>query len=344
MRLLLLGGTAWLGGYVADTAVRRGYAVTCLARGVSGHVPPGARLVRADRDDPDAYAEVVGEEWDVVVDVARQPGHVRRAVEALSPVSDFFVFVSSGNVYADIGTPGADETAELLAPLPSDDMESMENYGQAKVACEQDVLAGFGEERCLIARAGLIGGPGDIFDRTGYWPLRFAKPALADGSVLVPDIPGLCTQVVDVRDLAGWLVEAGERRTSGVYDAVGETLPLADHLALARAVADHSGPLVTVDQDWLTAHEVTPWMGERSLPLWLPMPEYAGFTSRQGRRARAAGLSTRPLHETLADVLAWELATGADRPRRAGLTDEEERALLRAAVASGGDVAHVRPS
>ena len=335
MRVLVLGGTAWLGSYLADAAVQRGHSVTCLARGVSGSVPPGARLVSADRDGPDAYSAVLGTDWDVVVDVSRQPGHVRRAVAALAPVSEFFVFVSSGNVYVDTATPGADETAAVLTPLASDDMDSMERYGEAKVACEQAVVAGFGPQRCLIARAGLIGGPGDTFGRTGYWPLRFTRPAAPDGAVLVPDVPGLTTQVVDVRDLASWLVDAGERRTAGVVDAVGEALPLGEHLAIARAVAEHSGPLVPVDQDWLVAHDVNPWMGERSLPLWLPLPEYAGFMARAGERARAAGLSPRPLHETLADVLAWELAAGPERPRGAGLTDEEERVLVEAARTKG---------
>ena len=331
MRLLLLGGTAWLGGYVADAALQRGHTVTCLARGASGQVPPGARFLRVDRDDPAAYDEVARERWDIVVDVARQPGHVRNAVAALVPTSDFFVFVSSGNVYADTGTPGADETADLLPALQGDVMASMDQYGEAKVACERHVMAGFGDDGCLIARSGLIGGPGDVFDRTGYWPLRFARPAAPDGSVLVPDVPDLMTQLVDVRDLAAWLVEAGERRTGGVVDAVSEPMPLAEHLAVARAVASHDGTVVPVSQDWLVDHDVNPWMGERSLPLWLPVPEYAGFTARTGLAARAAGLVTRPLAETLADVLAWEFATGADRPRKAGLTSEDEKALLEAA-------------
>jgi 2'-hydroxyisoflavone reductase len=101
-------------------------------------------------------------------------------------------------------------------------MASMDTYGQAKVACEQHVLTGFGPGRSLIARAGLIGGPGDTFDRMGYWPVRFRRPAAGDGSVLVPGVPGLATQVIDVRDLAGWLVDTGENQPSGVFNVVGE--------------------------------------------------------------------------------------------------------------------------
>jgi nucleoside-diphosphate-sugar epimerase len=261
MRLLVLGGTAWLGRYIAATGVERGYHVTCLARGESGAVPPGAAFTRADRDGSGAYREVGGEEWDVVIDVSRQPGQLRRATAALAGGAGSFVFVSSGNVYADHGTPGSDESAALLPALAGDVMESMETYGQAKVACERHVLDGFGPGRTLIARVGLIGGPGDTFDRTGYWPLRFRRPAADDGSVLVPDVPGLATQVIDVRDLASWLVDAGERGLSGIFNVVGETIPLPAHLALAREVAGHTGPVVAAGQDWLAAHDVQPWMG-----------------------------------------------------------------------------------
>ena len=328
MRFLVLGGTAWLGNCAAITALEHGHAVTCLARGESGAAPDGAVFIRADRDHPDAYDAVAGTEWDVVVDVSRQPGHVRRAVSSLVDRSGSFVFISSGNVYADHSTPGDDERAALLPPLEGEVMESMDTYGEAKVACEQHVLTEFGHDRSTIVRVGLIGGPGDIFDRTGYWPLRFARPAGPDGSVLIPDVPGLSTQVIDVRDLAAWIVDVGSRHLSGVFNATGETDPLAQHLNVARAVAGHPGPVVAVDQEWLSAHGVQPWMGDRSLPWWLPMPEYAGFNARDSQAARVAGLRTRPLADTLADTLAWEIATGPDRPRRAGLSVDDERALL----------------
>jgi 2'-hydroxyisoflavone reductase len=330
MRLLILGGTAWLGGYVATIALERGHRVACLARGESGVAPHGVDFKRADRDAPDAYGEVARDEWDVVIDVSRQPGQVRHATTALAGCAASFIFVSSGNVYADHSRPGDDESAALLPALAGDVMETMETYGQAKVACERRVLNTFGPDRSLIARVGLIGGPGDIFDRTGYWPLRFTRPAANDGSVLVPDLPGLMTQVIDIRDVATWLIEAGEHGLRGLFNVVGETISLSKHLAIAREVAGHSGPVVAVDQDWLLAHDVAPWMGERSLPLWLPLPEYAGFSSRDGSAARAAGLVSRPVAETLADTLEWELTRNLERPRRAGLSDHDERRLLHA--------------
>ena len=327
MRLLVLGGTAWLGRVTATAAVRAGHEVVCLARGASGPPAPGVTLVVGDRTRPGAYDAVARQRWDAVVDVARQPGQVRTAVAALESAAAHYVLVSSGNVYAQQRTVGADEDAQLHAPLEGDVMPSMDVYGPAKVACEQHVLRAFGPERAMVARAGLLGGPEEPFDRSGYWPWRFARPAAPDGAVLVPAAPDQPAQLLDVRDLALWLVQAAEQHLPGVYDAVGQTMPLGDHLERARRVAGHDGPVVAAPAEWLLAHDVQEWMGERSLPLWLADPEWHGMNGRDGGRAVAAGLVRRPLEQTLADTLAWELS----RPRHvrgAGLSDDDERALL----------------
>lgn len=326
----MLGGTAWLGREVAEEALRSGHEVTVLARGQSGPPPAGVRVVTADRSRPDAYGGVGGE-WDVVVDVARQPSHVRGAVEALGARTRTWVLVSSCSVYATHDQPGADESAPLLAPCDEDE-DGFDTYGERKVACERLVLEGV-PGRTLVARAGLIGGPGDVSDRTGYWSLRFAHPATDDAAVLVPNSP-VTTSLVDVRDLAAWLVRAGADGAAGVVNVSGPTLPLAAHLATAREVAGHRGELVEVTPDWLVAQGVAPWSGERSLPLWLPLPEYAGFMARDTRAARALGLVTRPLADTLHDTLEWELRHGPGRPRRAGLAPADERSLVE--LAQGG--------
>ncbi|TJY72529.1 NAD-dependent epimerase/dehydratase family protein [Arthrobacter sp. CAU 1506] len=328
MQILVLGGTAWLGHEIAAEALRRGHQVTCLARGTSGAVPSGARLVRADRDATDGLDAVAGQHWDAVLDVSRQPGQVRQAAAALAGAAKHFTFVSSCSVYADHDSPGADESAGLLPPLESDVMTSPDVYGQAKVACENAARDAFGPGRTLIVRPGLIAGPGDITDRTGYWPLRFARPVSDDGAVLVPNAPGLDAQVIDARDLAAWLVASAGKRLTGEFNAVGDVLGLAEHLEVARSVAGHSGPVMALDQEELAAADVNPWAGQRSLPLWLPLTDFAGFTSRSNAAAKAAGLALRPLAETLADTLDWELAAGPDRPRNAGLASEEERRLL----------------
>jgi 2'-hydroxyisoflavone reductase len=328
MKLLVLGGTAWLGQTVTAAALEAGHDVTCLARGASGVPVQGARFIQGDRDDDHAFVAVSGVQWDGVIDVARHPGHVRRAASVLAQSTAHYVFVSTGNVYADQQKVGADESVPLLPPLEGDLMPDMARYGEAKVACERHVLGAFGEDRCAIARAGLIGGPGDMSGRSVYWPMRFARPSVADGRVLVPDALDQATQLVDVRDLAVWLLHLATARISGVYNATGPTTSLNEHLQQARAVAGHSEDLVLADPHWLTAHGVNPWMGPRSLPLWLNDPTWAGFLTRDSSSARAAGLEHRPLDTTLADALNWGIRHADSASFGAGLTHDEERALF----------------
>lgn len=320
-----------LGRAVAVDAVARGHDVTCLARGESGAAPEGVTWVRGDRNAADGLAEVTGDgqRWDAVIDVSRQPGQVRRAVASLEPVASHFVFVSTGNVYAVHSGLGTDESVPLLAPLEGDVMEDMSTYGEAKVACEAAVLDAFGADRVLIARAGLIGGPGDASGRSGWWPWRFAYPAGGpDAAVLVPDDPELPMSIIDVRDLAAWLVRCAEARTAGVFDAVGQPDTLGGLISAAREVADHDGSVVAASPAWLLEQGVQEWMGEDSLPLWIADPDWRGFGGHTGAAARAAGLTTRPVTETFRDAAAYEEAREATDPRRCGLTDDTERRLL----------------
>lgn len=216
--------------------------MTCLARRESGEPAPDVHFVRADRDQADAYDPVSGERWDAVIELATQPGQVRRAAAALAPVAHRYLFVSSVSVYASHRQVDQDESAPLLAPLECDVMESLEFCGEAKVAGENAVLRAFGPDHSLLARPGLIGGPGDPSGRSGYWPWRFACLSDSDGAVLVPDAPHLPTGLVEVRDLAAWLVSCAEAGTTGVFNAGANRMPLGEHLAAARAVAGHTGP------------------------------------------------------------------------------------------------------
>lgn len=326
MRILVLGGTAFLGRAFAVAALARGHEVTCLARGTQGGPPEGASHVVADRTSPTAYDDVVGESWDAALDIGTHPGFVRSAVDALATSVDRYLYVSTVSVYTDDSVPGADEDAAVHEPLVADELGSMEEYGSAKVACEHAVRAKFGPDRSLIARAGLIGGPGDRSGRTGYWPWRFAHPATADGSVLVPEDDAAMAALIDVRDLAEWLVLCAERGTHGTFNAMANCRPFAEHLAAAREVAGHDGPLARATAEWLEEHGVGIWMGPKSLPLWLPGEEYAGHATRSTARAEAAGLSPRPLTDTLTDVLTWEETQ--DQPHGSGLSDDEERDLV----------------
>ena len=324
MRILVLGGTAWLGSLVVSDAVARGHDVTALARGESGAVPGGARFLRADRTEPGAFDQVTGD-WDAVIDVARQPGQVRAAVDALAARTAHWVFVSTSSVYSDPAEVGRDESGPTFAPLDADVMGEMAEYGPAKVACERVVLEALGEERAHVARVSLIGGPGDRSGRGVYWPWRFAHPSSTDGRVLVPEASHP-VQLIDVRDLAAWLVDAVETKAPGIANVGGETFTLAEHLAIARQVAGGGAVPVPVDDAWLEAHDVHPWAGPRSLPLWLPS-EAAGLNSNSTARAESLGLRRRPLAETLTDTLAWREAH-PDVALGAGLSDAEELELL----------------
>jgi 2'-hydroxyisoflavone reductase len=322
MRILVLGGTAWLGRTVAQEAVARGHDVTCAARG-SADPAEGVTFVRVNRDEEAGLAALADTQWDAVVDVSRQPGQVRRAVRDLE--ATHWVFVSTGNVYAGFAEIEQTEDSPRRAPLDGDVMVDMETYGEAKVACEDAVTAS--AATTTIVRSGLIGGPGDTSGRTGYWPWRLAHPVVGPEVVAPDDLDFPCA-VVDVRDLAAWLVTAAERRLGGVFNATGPTTTLGEVLATAAEVAGSGARLRLVPAQHLRDLGVQGWMGPASLPLWIDDPEWRGFATMDTSRARAAGLVTRPLVDTLRDTLAWEETRAEDEPRRAGLTDDEERRVL----------------
>lgn len=323
MRMLVLGGTAWLGRSVAEEALLRGHDVTCLARG-SAEPPPGAAFVRADRDLDDGLGAVSARPWDAVVDVTRHPGHARRAVRDLDAAHR--VLVSTGNVYATFDRPEQDEDAPVRDPLEGDLMTDMEVYGEAKVACENAVRDADGT--ATIVRSGLIGGPGDWSGRTGYWPWRFAHPV--GDRVVVPDDPEFPCAVVDVRDLAAWLVTAAEERLDGTFNATGPTTTLREAIALSARVAGSAATPLPVPPARLAELGVGPWMGPASMPLWIDDPDWRWFATLDTGRARAAGLVTRPLEETLRDTLVFE--EQRTEPRRAGLTDDDERRVQEAVL------------
>ena len=314
--MLVLGGTAWLGRTVAEEALRRGHDVTCLARGTADP-PAGATFVAADRDLEDGLAPVAGGEWDAVVDVTRHPGHARRAVRDLTAAHR--VLVSTGNVYASFDALEQTEDAPLRDPLEGDLMSDMEVYGEAKVACEKVVRGADGP--AAIVRSGLIGGPGDWSGRTGYWPWRFAHPV--GERVVVPDELAFPCAMIDVRDLAAWLVTASEQRLDGTFNATGPTVSLAAVLAASARVAGSTAAPLPVAREQLAQLGIGDWMGPASLPLWIDDPDWRGFATMDTARARAAGLVTRPLEHTLRDTLAFEETRRV--PRRAGLTDDDER-------------------
>ncbi len=319
MKMLVLGGTMFLSHAVAADAVARGHDVTCAARGASGPVPDGARLVTLDRESPDWSP--LGGEWDAVVDVARTPSWVTSALDALADRTRHWTFVSSISVYADHSTPGGSpETLPVLPPISDDvDQDSPESYGGSKVACEQAVQAR--GTAALVVRPGLIIGPGDPSGRFTYWAERLAEC----GEVLAPESPDRGTQAIDVRDLAAWIVTCAERGTTGVFDATGPIVRLGDLVEEIIAAVGGKADVVWAPADFLEKCDVNHWAGPRSLPLWLP-EDSRGMTAHDVSAAFAAGLTTRPVADTAVDTLAWLRAT-PDAPRT-GLSRAEEQEVL----------------
>ena len=323
MRILVLGGTAFLSAEIARQAAAAGHEVTCLARGSAVPPPEGTTWLRADRTTGhQAYEEADGD-WDAVVDVARDPEQAREALEALAPRAAHWTVVSSCSVYADHSVPGADEDAALLRQLARGTALSPENYGEAKSAIEQHATSIAGG-KAHLCRAGLIGGPGDGSDRYGYWPARFSRDA---EPVIVPDIGPSATQVIDVRDLAAWVLTAAGRGITGALNAVGGVVGFDDYLAESQRQANYVGRALAVPEDWLVARGIGYWAGPDSLPLCLP-PGHDGFAARSNDAALAAGLRLRPWQDTLRDTLDDERRRGLDRDRKAGLSSETERRLL----------------
>ncbi|MET7247331.1 NAD-dependent epimerase/dehydratase family protein [Methylobacterium sp. EM32] len=317
MRILVLGGTQFLGRAIAAHAVGLGHAVTCAARGLSGVAPPGVRFIAVDRDRPEGLAGLAGTKFDAAVDVARHPGQVRRALAALDGRVGHWTFVSTTSVYADTATPGQRAgTARLLAP--SEDG----TYGAAKVTCERALDGG-----ALICRAGLIAGPGDPTGRFPYWVARLAR----GGEVLAPADPEDPVQLIDARDLAGWIVRAARDGLSGTFDAVAPPCTRRAFLDRCAASFGASYTATWVDPAFLDRHGAARESGPFSLPL--PLPDTIGDASRDVSPTLAAGLTLRPLEETVRDTLHWLEAGGGPMT---GLTADEEAALLRAWHAGRG--------
>jgi 2'-hydroxyisoflavone reductase len=319
MRILVLGGSVFLSKATAADAVARGHEVTCVTRGRSGDVPDGARHVVWDRAD-DLPAELATEEYDAVVDVSRIPSHVRKAVAAWPAAH--WVFVSTVNVYRDNETPDPNTTGPLVEAIEEDrDLaEDPQAYGGMKVACERLVLDG--AARSMVIRPGLIVGPGDPSGRYTYWPERLAEP----GPVLGPGSPDDRVQIIDARDIAEWIVRSVESGQTGVFDGVGPVTPVGEIVAATAEGVGASPDVVWTGQEFLTEHEVEPWMGEAALPLWLPRPEYEGMMTHDHYPSYHAGLAVRPVAQTARETLAW-LRESPDAPRT-GMSREREAEVL----------------
>jgi 2'-hydroxyisoflavone reductase len=315
MRLLILGGTSFLGRHLAEAALARGDQVTLFNRGrTNPDLFPEAEKLRGDRDG--GLAPLEGRTWDAVVDTSGYfPRLVRASAELLAPNVGHYTFISTVSVYADLSA-GPDESSPL-GTLDDETVEDFgpeyENYGPLKALSEREVehaLPG----RTLILRPGLIVGPFDPTDRFTYWPRRLAR----GGEILAPGPPERRTQFIDARDLAAWLLWLADAGTTGVFNATNEGVTFGELLA--------GGDVGWVDDAFLVDQGVGEWI---ELPLWIADPKFAGMDRADVSRAVAAGLTFRPVADTVRDTATWD-STRGEYEARAGLTAEREAELLAA--------------
>lgn len=300
MHVLVLGGTRFVGRAVVDRALEQGAEVTLFNRGLTApQLYPQVETVIGDRTTD--LSKLAGRYFDAVIDCAAyDPAVVALSVEALDVGR--YVFVSSVSVYADQSIP----------PVEGAVTWADDSYGGRKAACERIVLDRFGD-RALIARPGLVVGPHDPTERFAYWPRRFERP----GPILAPGDPGDPMQFIDVRDLAGFMMGT----SSGVFNVVASPIPMASLLAACRTVAGSGQEVIWIPTADLLAAGVDPWMG---VPLWIGDPDWCAANLVDNRRAVAAGLTTRPVIETVADVAAWNATRTASEP----LSPEDESRLI----------------
>jgi 2'-hydroxyisoflavone reductase len=320
VRLLILGGTKFLGPHLVDAALAAGHEVTLFNRGKNAPPRGGVESIVGERDG--GLSALDGRRWDAVIDTCGfAPRVVRASVEALRSRVGQYAFVSTISVYPEtFGGGFGEEEPVIQLDDPIVETVTPETYGGLKALCEGEVIAGMGA-RALIVRPGLIVGPLDPSDRFTYWPHRFA----IGGDVLVPGPRDAHVSFIDVRDLAQWIVRSVEGGLAGTFNASGLYGATTMGAVMdACAAAAGAGKPVWVNESFLVDSGVTPWT---ELPLWIPQGE-DNIIKASSARAVAAGLSCRPVAETVRATLDWTTRQGLERTLRAGLSRARESELL----------------
>jgi 2'-hydroxyisoflavone reductase len=337
LRILVLGGTGYIGPHLVTHALARGHTVTLFNRGQTNpSLFPGVEKLVGDRSTPDGHAALRGRQWDVVYDLPTGvPSWITNAAAVLTGNVQQYVYVSSTAAYKDLTRSFPTEDSPAQDPAPLDATAQSAAYGPRKVACERLVREAFGAGATVV-RPGLIVGPGDLTDRFTYWPVRIER----GGEILAPGTPDDPAQWIDVRDLTEWMVRLGESRTGGTFNAVGPrtVCGIGELLYGIKACVANDARFTWVPEPFLTAQRVRSW---GDMPVW----SFAGastvaFCTSVIEKALAHGLTFRPLAETVRDTLAYYHAQPAERQAqlRAGMSAEREREVLAAwhARRSGG--------
>lgn len=331
-RILVLGGSWFLGRAVVDDALSRGWEVTTFHRGLTGEDAPGATVVTGDRTVPDDLKRLAtAGPWDAVIDTSGFiPRETLTVAEALKPMVERYVFISSVSAYAGWPLEPLTEDSELLECPPDagsdygyDGDPGPTVYGFTKAGCERAVLEVLGPERAAILRPGVILGPREYVGRLPWWLRRFER----GGRVLAPGSSDRIIQPVDVRDVAGFALHTAIGPTGAFNVTAGSDQTMGDFLTACRATVGSDADLVWIaDERWLVEQGVAQWT---ELPLWRT---YAGAWAVDSTTARAAGLTCRPIRQTVDDTWAWlnsgDAQLGHERASEQGLDDDKEREIL----------------
>lgn len=327
LKILILGGTGFIGPHMVREALRRGHEVNLFNRGrTNDELFPDLKLYKGDRNR--GLQSLEGGEWDAVVDNSGYvPRHVEDSAKLLAPVVSQYLYISTISVYAVSPAPITEESP--LQTMQDETVEEVtaETYGPMKALCEQRVLSEVGADRTTILRPTYICGPGDRTDRFTYWPVR----TMRGGEMLWPGTPQDDIQIVDVRDLAVFTVDCLEQKTSGIFNTVRPlgSFKMGDLMEDSLAVTAADMTPVWVDKDFITENKIEEGGG---LPIWVhPDSDYAALARVDGSRAKAAGLQSRPTRETARDTVSWWKTLPAERRQnlRAGLSPEQEEEFLR---------------
>jgi 2'-hydroxyisoflavone reductase len=322
MRLLVLGGTAFVGRAVVEGAVARGWTVATFNRGRGAWAHPDVERITGDRLDAATCAPLAGRDWDVVLDTwSGAPSATRDLAAVLAPRVERYAYISSCSVYAPPPVAGADETAPTVDGTG-------DGYAAVKRGSELAVAAAFGD-RALLLRPGLILGPHEDVGRLPWWLLRLAR----GGDVLAPGPEDLPLQLIDARDLARFALDAATAGRSGAYNTVSRRghATMRSLLEAGRAATGSEARLVWAPPERILAAGIAPWT---ELPVWLPPEDdYAALHDIDVEKAHAAGLVARPVAETVRDTWAWLEALEQRPPLRPdlpppGLDAEREDAFL----------------
>ncbi|MBI3160617.1 MAG: NAD-dependent epimerase/dehydratase family protein [Chloroflexi bacterium] len=315
MKLLILGGTQFVGRHITEAALAGGHTVTLFNRGVTNaDLFPDVEKIHGDRSNPDDLTALDGRAWNAVIDVNGYiPRPMRQMLAALGGRGGHYVYISSISVYADFSQPMDEDSPLAELADPATEEITGETYSGLKAACERAL-----PESAAVIRPSYVVGPHDHTDRFTYWLLRAAR----GGKMLAP-APDEPLTLVDARDLAAFALKLAEEKLGGAYNAT-QSVPFGMVLESARRLSGSDAEFVTISEGFAREHEL---LG-RGLPVWNPGPEDAGVNAIVSTRAIAAGLAFRPLEDTIRDTLVWAQGRPADYLMKAGLTAEQEAALL----------------